>query len=343
VAIIERADRMGDDAQTALLKTLEEPPAGVAIVLCADDEDRLMPTVRSRCARIRLGPVASREIEALLDEADLADAPVAARLARMSGGRPGLARSLARAPDAVAARDEIARTLLDLIRRGPADRLVAARELATRVAELDRLMQAATEAESGSIDGSGRPDQQGPSGAGRGGRRKGRLSAAGGGRTAFAVVSAPEPTAAIGAADEATDEPAPDGAGPAETGAPSAAPAAERRRAAAVLIGLWREVARDLFVVRLGAERDVRDPGLLDDLRAAAMQLGAEALGAGPRAIEDRDLVARRLAAFLGRLDSAGELLESNVRAELVLDTLMLAWPAAPTTEEPVATRRSGR
>jgi DNA polymerase-3 subunit delta' len=58
VAILERADRMGDDAQTALLKTLEEPPGGVTIVLCADDEDRLMPTVRSRCARIRLGPVA---------------------------------------------------------------------------------------------------------------------------------------------------------------------------------------------------------------------------------------------------------------------------------------------
>src|SRR4029077_18170169 len=44
LAIIERADRLTDDAQTALLKTLEEPPAGVTIVLCADDEDRLMPT-----------------------------------------------------------------------------------------------------------------------------------------------------------------------------------------------------------------------------------------------------------------------------------------------------------
>ena len=40
VAIIERADRMNDDAQSALLKTLEEPPAGVTIVLCANDEER---------------------------------------------------------------------------------------------------------------------------------------------------------------------------------------------------------------------------------------------------------------------------------------------------------------
>ena len=36
VAIIEGADRMNEDAQSALLKTLEEPPSGVTIVLCAD-------------------------------------------------------------------------------------------------------------------------------------------------------------------------------------------------------------------------------------------------------------------------------------------------------------------
>ena len=39
VAIVEHADRMNEDAQKALLKTLEEPPAGVTIVLCADEED----------------------------------------------------------------------------------------------------------------------------------------------------------------------------------------------------------------------------------------------------------------------------------------------------------------
>jgi len=38
---------------------------------------------------------------------------------------------------------------------------------------------------------------------------------------------------------------------------------------------------------------------------------------------------AARLTAFLGRLDAAGELLEANVRPELVLDTLLLAWPSA--------------
>ncbi|HEY8847555.1 MAG TPA: hypothetical protein VIM24_12890, partial [Candidatus Limnocylindrales bacterium] len=144
IAILERADRLTDDAQTALLKTLEEPPSGVTIVLCADDEERLMPTVRSRCTRIRLGPVAIREIEAILAAMDVAEPPLAARLARLASGRPGVARTLALAPEAVAARDEIARTLLDLLATGPAARLAAARDLAARAGDLARALDRAT-------------------------------------------------------------------------------------------------------------------------------------------------------------------------------------------------------
>ena len=75
VAIVEGASRMNEDAQNALLKTLEEPPPEVVLVLCADEEETLLPTVRSRCARIRLGPTGPREIEALLGELALADPP----------------------------------------------------------------------------------------------------------------------------------------------------------------------------------------------------------------------------------------------------------------------------
>jgi DNA polymerase-3 subunit delta' len=129
VAIIEAAHRLTEDAQHALLKTLEEPPAGVTIVLCADDEDRLLATVRSRCARVRLGPVGSREVEELLGSLGLADAPTAARLARLAVGRPGLAIAYARAPEAAAARGQVSRILIDLLDGGPAARLRAAREL----------------------------------------------------------------------------------------------------------------------------------------------------------------------------------------------------------------------
>jgi DNA polymerase-3 subunit delta' len=112
VAIVEGAHRMNEDAQAALLKTLEEPPAGVTIVLCADAEEPLLPTIRSRCARIRLGPVGVRDIEAIFADADAADPPLAARLARIAAGRPGIALAWAARPDAIRERDSIGRSLL---------------------------------------------------------------------------------------------------------------------------------------------------------------------------------------------------------------------------------------
>jgi hypothetical protein len=114
--------------------------------------------------------------------------------------------------------------------------------------------------------------------------------------------------AADPAADDGTD---PD----VDPGGRLSASAAERRRAAIALVGVWREVARDLVVVGLGEERRVRDPSLLDDLQAAARRIGDDAPAAVGR--------------FLRRLDGAGELLEANVRPELVLDGLLLGWPTA--------------
>jgi DNA polymerase III subunit delta' len=136
VAIIQGAVRMNEDAQNALLKTLEEPPPGVTIVLCVDREEVLLPTVRSRCARVRLGPVGPREIEGLLADLGLADAATAARLARLAEGRPGVAVAYARAPEAVTIRDELTRTLLDLLAAGRARRLAAAKDLLGRARDL---------------------------------------------------------------------------------------------------------------------------------------------------------------------------------------------------------------
>jgi DNA polymerase III delta' subunit len=129
VAIVEHAERMNEDAQNALLKTLEEPPAAVTLILCADEEDRLLPTVRSRCVRLRVAPLGTRVIEELLGDRGVADPAAAARLARIAAGRPGLALAYARLPEAVTIHDEIARTLLDLLVVSRSARLVAAREV----------------------------------------------------------------------------------------------------------------------------------------------------------------------------------------------------------------------
>jgi DNA polymerase III subunit delta' len=114
VAIVEHANRLNPDAQNALLKTLEEPPARVCIILAVDELSALLPTVVSRCARLRLSPVATETVAEMLDEAGLADRLTGSALARLSGGRPGVAMALARRPEAVMAQERVSRTLLDI-------------------------------------------------------------------------------------------------------------------------------------------------------------------------------------------------------------------------------------
>ena len=144
VSVIRDAQRMNEVAQSALLKTLEEPPPATTLVLCVDDEEQLLPTIRSRCARVRLGTVATRDVERLLEERGLADAPTAARLARLAGGRPGVAVAYAAAPEAETIRAELVRTLLDLLDRPRADRLGAARDLLGRAMTLARALDPVT-------------------------------------------------------------------------------------------------------------------------------------------------------------------------------------------------------
>jgi DNA polymerase III delta prime subunit len=56
VYIINGADTMNVQAQNAMLKVFEEPPAHATFVLLAENTDRLIPTIRSRCELIRLSP-----------------------------------------------------------------------------------------------------------------------------------------------------------------------------------------------------------------------------------------------------------------------------------------------
>ena len=66
VVIADGADALGLPAQDAILKTLEEPPPASVFVLITDRPDVLLPTVRSRCQRLRFGPLAPADVAALL-------------------------------------------------------------------------------------------------------------------------------------------------------------------------------------------------------------------------------------------------------------------------------------
>jgi DNA polymerase III subunit delta' len=66
VVIIDEADAAGGDAQSALLKTLEEPPSASVFILVSSMPDALLPTVLSRCPRLRFSPLTPNEVAGAL-------------------------------------------------------------------------------------------------------------------------------------------------------------------------------------------------------------------------------------------------------------------------------------
>lgn len=104
VFLFEEASMLNDEAANALLKTIEEPIASSRFVLVADSEDDLPSTVASRCRTVVFGRVSEAEVAAGL-EANGIDRESAVEAARISGGRPGLALSLATEPAVVEFRE----------------------------------------------------------------------------------------------------------------------------------------------------------------------------------------------------------------------------------------------
>lgn len=109
--VILDAHRMGEQSQNALLKTLEEPPADLLLVLTGN-ETGLLPTIRSRVMTVRLGarPVAEIADALRLEGCEYHDASL---FAALSDGVPGRARMLS-TPEGTAFRNTAIDTLQDV-------------------------------------------------------------------------------------------------------------------------------------------------------------------------------------------------------------------------------------
>ncbi|MBA3297343.1 MAG: hypothetical protein H0U19_10440, partial [Acidobacteria bacterium] len=90
VTILDEPERMTDNSQDSLLKTLEEPSGSSMFILVTARAELLFSTVRSRCQRLRFGRLAPGDVAAILmkrHEYDAADAHAAAALSDGSVGR----------------------------------------------------------------------------------------------------------------------------------------------------------------------------------------------------------------------------------------------------------------
>jgi len=125
VVIIDNAETLQESAQEALLKTLEEPPGFVVLLLLATDAELLQPTIRSRCHVIDLRPVARVAIEGLL-VARRVDGSTAVDVAALAGGRPGWAVRASANPHLIEQQREAVDRALGWVADTPYDRVVAA-------------------------------------------------------------------------------------------------------------------------------------------------------------------------------------------------------------------------
>jgi DNA polymerase III subunit delta' len=99
VFIIDEAEYLSTEAANSLLKILEEPPPSVVWLLLAAEEQRLLPTIMSRCQRLELKPVPSERIQEALVNLHNVDIDKAKLLAQLCHGRPGWAISALEADD----------------------------------------------------------------------------------------------------------------------------------------------------------------------------------------------------------------------------------------------------
>jgi DNA polymerase-3 subunit delta' len=90
--VIDPADDLEKSAINALLKSLEEPPAGTFFLLVVHRLGSLLPTIRSRCRLLRFPALADDQVERILvREAPEADAPTRAAAIAAAQGSPGVA------------------------------------------------------------------------------------------------------------------------------------------------------------------------------------------------------------------------------------------------------------
>lgn len=112
VYIVDEAEKMTQQAQNALLKTIEEPPSYAIIILLTTNQEAFLPTILSRCVQLKLKPLKDFVIKSYLVEMMQVPEAEADVYAAFSRGNLGKAISIAASEDF----KEMHRELLHLLK-----------------------------------------------------------------------------------------------------------------------------------------------------------------------------------------------------------------------------------
>lgn len=128
VWVIEEGERLTDEAQNALLKTLEEPPSRAVILLVTSLAGALIPTVSSRCRLVRFHSLTGKLVHEALQRRQV-PGELSDQLTRLCEGSLGAALNLARDPNSLKERDQV----VELFSRLPGSGLWQAVETAQKL------------------------------------------------------------------------------------------------------------------------------------------------------------------------------------------------------------------
>jgi DNA polymerase-3 subunit delta' len=131
VFLIQDAHTANDSFANKLLKTLEEPPDSVVLLLSALDRASVLPTIASRCQVIELRPLLVETVQEALISGWQAEPAQAALLARLAGGRLGWAVEQLADPEGANRRQEQLAQLWRLVAANRVERLDLAEQMAT--------------------------------------------------------------------------------------------------------------------------------------------------------------------------------------------------------------------
>ena len=141
VALILRFEEAHSSAANAMLKTLEEPPPKVVVILTAKGAENLLPTIVSRCEVLRLRPLSVDETAKGLQTIKGVPVASADRLAHISGGRPGYALRLFEQPMLLEQRQAWLEELLRLLSSSRGERFAFAKDSSDDKEELRSELQ----------------------------------------------------------------------------------------------------------------------------------------------------------------------------------------------------------
>ena len=114
IYIIPDANKMTEQAQNALLKTIEEPPVYAIIILLTENCDSLLPTIRSRCVTLTMNPIEKDKICTYLENKFQLEPEQAQIAANYCQGNIGKANRFASSSDFIEMKNQVLKLLKNL-------------------------------------------------------------------------------------------------------------------------------------------------------------------------------------------------------------------------------------